>query len=218
MREDRAFALDRAIDAGDADTARALLADEPRLTGTAIPVERDWGEEVWLALHRAADTGQAELVALLLEAGASVDARTRFRTPMHARRTPLMLASAAGHEAVVRLLLERGADASLLDADHRSALSLAARAGHLAVVRRLIEAGAPLDPVDDQQRTPLHAAIAAGHPEAAMALIDAGADVDHRCPKEPSAATPLARCAAKGEAMDAVAQRLTEAGADAAQQ
>jgi len=177
MREDRAFALDRAIDAADADTARALLADEPRLTGTAIPVERDWGEEVWLALHRAADTGRAELVALLLEAGASVDARTRFRTPMHARQTPLMLASAAGHEAVVRLLLERGADASLLDADHRSALSLAARAGHLAVVRRLIEAGAPLDPVDDQQRTPLHAAIAAGHPEAALALIDAGADV-----------------------------------------
>lgn len=215
MREDQAYAIDQAIERGDAEAVARLLSDEPRLTGTPIPVARDWGEEMWLALHRAAERGDAAIVGLLLEAGASIDGRTRFRTPMHGRETALLIAARAGHLPVVDLLLSRHADANLLDANHRSALSCAAGAGHTQVVERLIQAYAAVDPVDDQQRTPLHWAIAGGHADAAVLLIEAGADVNHLCPKEPAGYTPLHRCASAGGAMDAVADKLKEAGADA---
>ena len=215
MREDQAFAVDQAIGRGEAETLRALLSAEPRLTGTPVPVARDWGEEMWLPLHRAAERGGVGLVELLVEAGASIDARTRFRTPMHGRETALIVAARLGHAAVARLLLDHQADPGLLDATHRSALSHAAGSGHTGVVRLLCEARAPLDPVDDQRRTPLHWAIAGGHTEAALLLVGAGADVDHLCPKEPAGFTPLHRCASVGPAMDAVAERLVEAGADA---
>lgn len=206
--------MDQAIECGDEAALSGLLSNEPRLTGTPIPVKRDWGEEMWLGLHRAAERGVVELVGLLLDHGASIDARTRFRTPMHGRETPLILASRSGYDAVVKLLLERHADMDLLDATHRSALSHAAEAGHAAIVDRLLGVGCAVDPVDDQGRTPLHWAIAGGHESAAMSLIDAGAAVDHLCPKEPAGYTPLHRCASAGQAMDAVADRLRQAGAD----
>ncbi|MEM9347446.1 MAG: ankyrin repeat domain-containing protein [Planctomycetota bacterium] len=216
MREDKAYAMDRAIERGDAATLQALLEAEPRLTGTPVPVKRVWGEEMWLGLHRAAERGNAELVALLLDAGASVDARTRFRTPMHGRETPLILASRSGQDAVVSLLIEHHADIDLLDANHRSALSHSAEAGQLPIIHRLLGIACEIDPVDDQGRTPLHWSIQGGHADVALALIEAGADMNHPCPKEPGGFTPLHRCATVGEAMGQVAERLRLAGADTA--
>ena len=214
MREDQAFAMDQAIERGDAAALQALLQAEPRLTGTPIPVPRDWGEEMWLGLHRAAERGSEALAGLLLDAGASIDARTRFRTPMHGRETPLILAGRYGHDAVTELLLKRHADVGLLDANHRSALSHAAEAGHASIVERLVGTGCEVDPVDDSGRTPLHWAIAGGHVDVALRLIEAGAGVDHLCPKEPAGYTPLHRCASVGEALNPVADRLRLAGAD----
>lgn len=206
--------MDQAIERGDEAALAMLLNNELRLTGTPIPVKKDWGEEMWLGLHRAAQRGEVSLVRLLLDHGASIDARTRFRTPMHGRETPLILASRAGYDTVAKLLLERHADMDLLDANHRSALSHAAEAGHLVIVDRLIGVGCAVDSVDDQSRTPLHWAIACGHVSIAISLIEAGAAVDHLCPKEPAGYTPLHRCASAGAAMETVAERLKEAGAD----
>lgn len=206
--------MDQAIERGDEAALAVLLKSEPRLTGTPVPVKRDWGEEMWLGLHRAAEKGAVDLVGLLLDAGASIDARTRFRTPMHGRETALILASRAGHDAVAKLLLDRHAEMDLLDANHRSALSHSSQVGHAALVNRLLGVGCAVDPVDDQGRTPLHWAIAGGHAAVALALIEAGADVDHLCPKEPAGYTPLHRCASAGGPMDAVADRLKKAGAD----
>lgn len=214
MREDQAYQLDQAIRSGDDAAVKDLLAHEPRLTGTPIPVARDWGEEMWLGLHVAVQAGHAGITAQLLDAGATPDARTRFRTPMHGRQTALMLAVCQRHADVAGLLLQRGADAELLDANHRSALSYAAEHGGDEVLGLLLERGVPVDPVDDQDRTPLHWAIAQGRADTAIALIEAGADVDHTCPKEPAGYTPLHRCASAGHAMDRVAQRLHQAGAD----
>ena len=51
--------------------------------------------------------------------------------------TPLMAAAAGGHEAVVELLLECGADASRRDAQGRSAAAHARAAGHDHLAERL---------------------------------------------------------------------------------
>ncbi|MEM8781217.1 MAG: glyoxalase superfamily protein [Planctomycetota bacterium] len=58
------------------------------------------------------------------------------------RRTALHLAAAKGQAEIVRLLLERGADANARDrGDHAYPMHFAAESGHLDVVRALIRAG-----------------------------------------------------------------------------
>ena len=60
----------------------------------------------------------------------------------------LLRAAEEGHEAVVQLLLENGAELYSKDSGSRTPLSLAAGGGHEAVVRLLLEKGAELDSKD----------------------------------------------------------------------
>lgn len=65
------------------------------------------------ALALAAQLGHADLVSLLLDAGEDPD---RYNPQgHHAHSTPLHQAALAGHEAVVRLLVERGARLDIKD-------------------------------------------------------------------------------------------------------
>ncbi len=61
-------------------------------------------------LHVAASHGHIEIVKLLLDAGASVNAKSSTNNLFNPNATPLQLASCYGHADVVQLLLERGAD------------------------------------------------------------------------------------------------------------
>ena len=66
-----------------------------------------------------------------------------------------------GHEAVVKLLLEKGAELETKYNNGRTPLSWAARNGHEAVVKLLLEKGAELETKDDRYgRTPLSWAAA----------------------------------------------------------
>lgn len=63
----------------------------------------------WTALHYAAAAGDLDIMKLLLEHHAYIDAESPTGT------TPLMLAAREGQEGAVQLLLEEGADATLKD-------------------------------------------------------------------------------------------------------
>jgi len=63
----------------------------------------------WTALHYAVAAGDLDIMKLLLERSAYIDAESPTGT------TPLMLAAREGQEEAVQLLLEEGADASLKD-------------------------------------------------------------------------------------------------------
>lgn len=63
----------------------------------------------WTALHYAAAAGDLDIMKLLLERHAYIDAASPTGT------TPLMLAAREGQEDAVKLLLEEGADATLKD-------------------------------------------------------------------------------------------------------
>lgn len=58
----------------------------------------------WTPLHSSASGGHAEVVSMLLSAGAVVEASTLFG------QTPLVLAVTKGHSQAARVLLEAGAD------------------------------------------------------------------------------------------------------------
>jgi ankyrin repeat protein len=61
----------------------------------------------WTALHYAASAGSNEVVQILLDAAAYIDAESPNKT------TPIMMAARGGHILTVKLLLDEGADASL---------------------------------------------------------------------------------------------------------
>ncbi|KAH7215363.1 hypothetical protein DER44DRAFT_158228 [Fusarium oxysporum] len=78
-------------------------------------------------------------------------------------QTPLWWAAERGHEAVVRLLLDRGAHTEVADKwERRTPLFWAADRGHEAVVQLLLEWSASVEAADKDGRTPLLCAVAQG--------------------------------------------------------
>ncbi|HJZ74757.1 MAG TPA: ankyrin repeat domain-containing protein [Vicinamibacterales bacterium] len=89
---------------GRLDDMRALLPSAP-------------ADERHRALALAAQLGHAEVVRLLLDAGEDPDRYNPQGT--HTHSTPLHQAALANHEAVVRLLVERGARLDIPDAIYK---------------------------------------------------------------------------------------------------
>ncbi|KAF1970942.1 hypothetical protein BU23DRAFT_590811 [Bimuria novae-zelandiae CBS 107.79] len=79
------------------------------------------------------------------------------------RMTPLSWAAAYGHEAVAKLLLEKGADVEAKTNDDWTPLRGAATSGHEAVVKLLLERGADVEAKDNNGWTPLRGAAYNGH-------------------------------------------------------
>jgi uncharacterized protein len=110
---------------GTADAARALID-----AGADVSARSE--NSFWvLPLHSAASGGHAEIVEILLAAGAEPDPRQRHGwTPLHA-------AAQNGDLRSVDALLAAGADPTLTNDDGRSAVDLATAAGHDELVARL---------------------------------------------------------------------------------
>jgi hypothetical protein len=88
------------------------------------------------ALALAAQFGHLEIVRMLLDAGVDPN---RYSPPGgHSHATPLHQAALAGHDAVARLLVERGARLDIEDIHHHATPSgWAAYAGHAALAEEL---------------------------------------------------------------------------------
>lgn len=91
--------------------------------------------------------------------------------------TALDLAAAGGHETVVEILSNRGAEITAATARGRTALHRAAEHGHKAVVKLLLEKGADIAAKDDRGATALHEAAGRGHEVVVMVLLEMGADI-----------------------------------------
>ena len=92
-----------------------------------------------------------------------------------ARNVEAEFAARNGHEAVVKLLLEKGAELETKNTDGRTPLSYAARNGHEAVVELLLEKGAELETKDKDGETPLSYAARNGHEAVVKLLLEKGA-------------------------------------------
>ncbi|KAG9396167.1 Ankyrin repeats (3 copies) [Carpediemonas membranifera] len=156
------------------------------------------------ALYIAAGKGFTDIAKLLLDANPSmVDvADNKGYSPLHA-------ASASGHTACARLLLDRGADINLRANDDRTPLIEGAFGGHAETIALLIEKQADLDQQAKIGDTALMAAIINGHTSCAELLIEAGADPDLTTLDGRTALM----CAAEENKPDAV-RLLLQAGGD----
>lgn len=152
----------------------------------------------------AAGQGCILVVNFLLERGVNIHCQGSF--------LPLLSAVFSGRVAVVRLLLEKGADIESKDLGGRTPLHGAAFTGQLAVVKLLLEKGADIETRHQCDQTPLHNAAALAKSEledVIQFLLDKGAEVDSR---DETGRTPLSRAAGKGWLV--VAKLLIEKGAD----
>ena len=138
-------------------------------------------------IWHAAQQGHLEVVRLLIEAGADMNAKDA----QYHEDTALLVAARGGHLEVVRLLVEAGADMNAANARGATALLVAAQQGHLEVVRLLIEAGADVNVANADGETALLDQAARGHLEEVRLLLKAGADMNA---KDADGATPLFFC------------------------
>jgi ankyrin repeat protein len=100
----------RAVGDGETAKVRAALAAAPGLVDAVGP-HPYWGGRPQ-ALHVAVETKRAEMVALLLDAGADPDGRN----DLYACWSPVMLACSRGRRDLAEMLLARGAAIGLPEA------------------------------------------------------------------------------------------------------
>jgi ankyrin repeat protein len=96
--------LDRA---GENAMMLAALNGETALVKHLIEKDAEVNKKGWTPLHYAATAGQDEVVKLLLDHSAYIDAASPNGT------TPLMMAARGGNITTVKLLLDEGADLTL---------------------------------------------------------------------------------------------------------
>ncbi|KAJ0393452.1 hypothetical protein ATCC90586_003260 [Pythium insidiosum] len=122
-------------------------------------------------LHLAASRGHLDVVRLLLQHGAAIDARRRNGT------TTLNAVAGNGHIDVVRVLLKHDANVNAKDHYGWTPLRRAALHGRVDVVRLLLAHDALVDAKSDDGSSALFSAAVEGHADIVRLLIDGRASV-----------------------------------------
>ncbi|KAK3707030.1 hypothetical protein LTR37_012362 [Vermiconidia calcicola] len=165
--------------------------------------------------------GLGEVAETLL--ATAIDANVLDQTCSQGR-TPLHYAAGSGHQRMLQLLIERGADVDIGDEHGVTALHLAsdgtspesystpllwaASENRIEIVKILLEAGADIEAGNAWHRTPLHVAVRRNRSETVEFLIAKGANIEA---ERDGRGTPLTWAAESGHAD--VAKLLLEHGA-----
>jgi len=169
---------------------------------------RGWGPNSSydvLGLLIAASSNLMTITTLLLDRGARIeDANPR------SCETVLHSAAEHSHGAMVKLLLERGAQIDAPTSYQQTALMLAATSGHEPVVQVLLEHGAAIEAETCQKETPLNLAAICHKPAVMALLLESGADINT---KDCHGKAPVNRAVAGEDGTDMM-QLLLEHGAD----
>ncbi len=149
---------------GRTETLEELLTGNRSL---ASLISRDG----WTALHLAAFFDAESTARILLNKGAKVNARSTNALA----NMPLHAAAAGRSIAVVKLLLDHGADAGAQQHSGWTPLHAAAQNGDVPMATMLVTAGADVNARADNQQRPLDLALTKSHQEMVEYLESKGA-------------------------------------------
>jgi ankyrin repeat protein len=122
---------------GETPLMLAAINNQLDLAKALIQRGADVNKPGWAPLHYAATRGHRDMIRLLLENDAYIDSESSNGT------TPLMMAAYYGTPLAVKLLLEEGADPTLVNNGNASALDMALSNDHQQsafYIRAFIEA------------------------------------------------------------------------------
>lgn len=165
FRQLRATQLERneqllqAVESGDIEQVKRVLA-----RGAVVNARTKSG---LTALSIAVIRGYDDIALLLIERGASLDARDKSgdRENRHPGNSPVHYAAIYGRTRVLQAMLARGVSPNLRDRNGRTLLMMAAENGHRDTVKLLLERGADPNARSALGDTALDAARRSGDPE-----------------------------------------------------
>lgn len=166
------WAILQAANDGDIETVRAMLGENPQL----LTVNHAY----WQPLHFAARSGHADIVALLLDAGADALSHVWW----HGYHNPLEAARDRGHEEAAQLLEAAVSDRHQGAQTRGDLICKAVESGDVGRVAELLDGDSSLvnvaQIVSDQigSRQPLHVAVDMDRMDLAGLLIERGADLE----------------------------------------
>ncbi|MEN6426656.1 MAG: ankyrin repeat domain-containing protein, partial [Phycisphaerales bacterium] len=155
--------LYRALRAGNAETARALMA----AGAETVVVKNEPGQRM---LHDALLRGCPDLALALLENGADVEEQDEQN------ETVLHMATRLDHLELTRALFAHHADVNARNEGGATPLHLAVRGGRVDLISLLLMNGADVTARDNNGDTPLHSAALHGHEDVVALLLSHGAD------------------------------------------
>lgn len=190
--------IHRAIEAGDVTLVKKILKSDPSAVNQ--PDDNQFRD---LPIHVAAASGNIDIVRLLLEAGADIDAGDSDNS------TALGVAAIRTQGEMVGFLIEQGADVNRRDRKADCPLSFAVYGRDEAIIQQMLDAGADLYFRNPQGETLLHIACQRGVPEFTKHLLENGAEIDAQAQ---GGGTPVGYAAMGGHAE--IVQLLLDRGAD----
>ncbi|KAK3723766.1 hypothetical protein LTR37_001647 [Vermiconidia calcicola] len=167
-----------------------------KITPIGAPSSRGRSRAKQSRLHIACYLGIVAWVrAILAKRKCKVDVLNSINKKDPDGCTGLIYAASQGHEAVVKVLLDTGADVASKDRDGWQALAWASSSNHKAVVQLLLSSKADINAKDDTGSTVLHMAAFHGYEEVVRLLLDRKADIDA---KDDTGSTVLHMAASHG--------------------
>ena len=154
----------------------AALTDQPLMVeallkrGASVNFRSDPGSNT--ALELAAHEGFADVMTILLDYGANVDAANSGGI------TALHQAAKAGNVDAVCVLVDSGANTNMEDLEGGTPLHAASSHNNGECVKALCVSSTDLNKVDREGYTPLQRATAAEASDAVKELLEAGADIE----------------------------------------
>lgn len=150
----RELTFPEACAVGDTDLVQRMLARDPSLLQSRSP---DGFPSLGLAIFFR----HSELARYLIAQGADVNAAAQNAQ----RVAPVHAAAAVQDHEILRMLLERGADANARQQSNFTPMHTAASRGDIEMAKLLLRFGARADDRTEGGETPADVALGHGHPE-----------------------------------------------------